>query len=169
MQRLVIITLLAWLASLGFDLLLHGGLLAGYYVAENDPFLLSPQQAFARIPLGYASFALLTAMLVWLMYRLNVKRILPGARFGLILGVLLWGSSALGLYSITTAKPGLLVGWFIGQSIELAIAGAVVGAGLNGRSLWKIAGVVAVIIIICLAFTIVMQSLGLAPALHVTT
>jgi hypothetical protein len=40
------------------------------------------------------------------------------------------------------------MGWFIGQTLELTIAGAVVGSGLAGMRLWRLFGVV---IIFCLA------------------
>src|SRR5947209_7534433 len=57
-QRLALISLLAWLAMIGLDFFLHGGLLAGLYTAPAA-FLLPPAQAFSRIPLGYAGFFLL--------------------------------------------------------------------------------------------------------------
>ena len=62
-RRLVHITLLSWLAMLGIDFFVHGGLLATLYL-QPSPFLLPPEQAFRRIPLAYVSFLLLAILLV---------------------------------------------------------------------------------------------------------
>ncbi len=58
MRRRAHHALLAWVAMLGIDLLLHGALLAGWY-ARPHPFLPAPDDAFVRIPLGYAAFLVL--------------------------------------------------------------------------------------------------------------
>ena len=54
----------------------------------------------------------------------------------------------LGLWSISTAAPGLLLGWWVGQTVELALGGLVIGSlagGATVRSLaWKIAGLLVV-------------------------
>jgi len=60
-RRLLTAGLVAWFAALGVDFLAHGGLLARLY-AEPEPFLLPPRELFARIPLGYAAFGILTAL-----------------------------------------------------------------------------------------------------------
>ncbi|NOR83586.1 MAG: hypothetical protein GQ526_08850 [Ardenticatenales bacterium] len=81
-RRLVGVTLLAWFAVLGFDFLLHGGLLARLY-AEPSPFLLPAEDAFRLIPLGYLSFLVFIILLVWLM----VRRKIGGASRGLLFGL----------------------------------------------------------------------------------
>ena len=70
-RGIVGVGLLAFLAVIGFDLFLHGGLLSPLY-AKETPFLLPLAVAFKRIPLGYVSFAILLLMLEWLMIRLKV-------------------------------------------------------------------------------------------------
>ncbi|TAK33850.1 MAG: hypothetical protein EPO21_11545 [Chloroflexota bacterium] len=163
--RLILIGLLSWLSMLGFDFLLHGGVLAGLYV-EPSPFLLSPAEAFKRIPLGYLAFLVLAIMLLWLMHRLRIVGWRPGSRFGLTLGGLLWSAQTLALLSISTADWALLVGWFVGQTLQFGIAGAVVGSGLAGVSLRHLSFVVAAFVIVTLVLTVVLQSLGLAPAVR---
>ena len=64
--------LAAWLLSLGIDFLLHAGILARLYVLES-PFLLPPESAFARIPLGYFTFLVLTVALWWLIALLGAR------------------------------------------------------------------------------------------------
>jgi hypothetical protein len=161
----VVIGVLGWLSMLGVDFFLHGGLLARWYV-EPSPFLLPPEKAFALIPVGYASFGLLAVLLVWLSVRLGIDGWSKGLRFGLILGALVWGAFVLGLLSISTADRLLLACWLVGQTVELGIAGAVVGGGLGGAHLGRLALWVLGLIVAALAATLTLQNLGLAPALR---
>ena len=163
-RRTAAITLLGWLAMVGFDFFLHGGLLARWYV-EPSSFLLPPERAFALIPLGYLAFLLLAVLLVWLAVRLRIHTWTGGLRFGLILGSLVWGALVLGLLSITTASPTLLAGWFLGQTVELGIAGMVVGSGLGGRHLGRLLLYVLILIVVAFGLTVALQSAGLAPAM----
>jgi hypothetical protein len=161
------LTFIAWLSMLGFDFLLHAGLLAGLYL-QPSPFLLPPVTAFALIPVGYASFLLLAVLLVWLMMRLNLAGWRQGALFGLELGGLAWGAFILGLLSISTASVALLIGWFIGQTLELALAGAVIGSGLAGTRLRQLFVVVIVFVLLSIVTTIILQSLGIVPTTRIS-
>lgn len=153
----------AWILSVGFDLFLHGGLLASLY-AEPSPFLLPPAEAFRRIPLGYAAFLVLTAALDRLFRRLGVRGTTAGFRFGAAAGAVVWGALAIGLYSISTATLPLLAGWWAGQAVELGLAGAVLGAAADRVPLKRIWARVAAAVIAFVVATVVLQSLGLAPA-----
>jgi hypothetical protein len=156
----------AWMLSVGFDLFLHGGLLARLYV-EPHPFLLAAEEAFRRIPLGYGTFLVLTLALFWLLRRLGVRGSLAGLRYGAAAGAIVWGALAIGLYSISTVTVPLLAGWWIGQTVELGLAGAVLGAAANGVPLKRIWAVVAGAVVACVAGTVVLQSVGLAPPMRV--
>ena len=155
--RLVSVGLLALLAVVGFDLLLHAGLLSPLY-RQPTPFLLPPGVAFRRIPLGYASFALLVGLLVWLTGRLGVAGARHGAMLGLTLGAVIWGSLALGLASIATARPLLLVSWFVGQTLELGLAGAIVGAAIGGLPIRRVALRSVAVFLVCVVLGIVLQN-----------
>ncbi len=163
--RLLALAILGWLAVLAVDFFVHGGALARLYFVEDDPFLLPPGRAFALIPVGYAGYALLTVLLVWLMVRLGERGARQGAVFGFVLGALVWGAFGLGLLSISTARPLLVAGWFVGETAAMAAAGAVIGAGLAGGRLWRIAVVVIGGLLALAALTIVLQNLGWAPAI----
>jgi hypothetical protein len=165
-QHLLFVTLIAWLSMLGFDFLLHAGLLAKLYL-EPSPFLLPSMTALTLIPVGYLSFLLLSILLVWLMIRLNLAGWRQGALFGLELGGLTWGAFLLGLGSISTASFPLLLGWFIGQTVELAIAGAVVGSGLAGMRFRRLFGVVIIFVLLSVIITIILQSLGVVPTTRI--
>lgn len=162
-RRLVGIGLLSWLAVLGVDFFLHGGLLARLY-AQPSPFLRPPMDAFRRIPLGYLAALLLVALLLWLMLRLGLSGWRQGAVFGLQVGALLGASLVLGLLSISTAESSLLVGWTIGQALEMGLAGTVIGSGLAGQRLRIILVRVLALVLLLAVVTIVLQSIGLAPA-----
>jgi len=161
-QHVLFLTLIAWLSMLGFDFLLHAGLLARLYL-QTGPFLLPPLTALTLIPVGYLSFLLLSILLVWLMMRLDRSGWRQGALFGLKLGSLTWGAFVLGLVSISTASFSLLIGWFIGQTLEMTLAGAVVGSGLAGMRLWRLFGVVIIFVMLSVIITIILQSLGVVP------
>jgi hypothetical protein len=154
----------AWILSLGIDLFMHAGLFARVYV-QPSPFLLDAEAAFRRIPFGYATFLILTAGLYWLLNTLRIRGAAAGLRYGLGAGALVWGAHVIGLYSISTAAPALLAGWWLGQTVELALAGALLGAaaaGMTARRMWAI---VVITIVACLFATVTMQSLGFAPAM----
>jgi hypothetical protein len=165
-RRLVHITLLSWLAMLGIDFFVHGGLLATLYL-QPSPFLLPPEQAFRRIPLAYVSFLLLAILLVWLLVRLHACTGRAGAVFGLQVGSLIWGAFVLGLLSIASANVLLLLGWWLGQTVELALAGLVAGTGLRAAQLrplvLRVGGGVTLLVVV----TIALQSAGLAPAMRI--
>jgi len=161
-RDLLRLSAIAWLAMIGFDFLLHAGILAGLYL-QPSPFLLPLQRAFQLIPVGYLSFLPLAWLLVWLMTRLKLAGWRAGAVFGLKLGGLAWGSFLLGLLSISTASVSLLVGWFVGQTLEMAMAGAVVGSGLAGVRLRRLFGVVAVFVLLSVITIGLLQSSGVVP------
>jgi hypothetical protein len=165
-KRVALIIVLSWLAMIGVDFLLHGGVLAKFYI-QPSPFLLPPEKALQLIPLGYLSFLLLAVLLVWLMNRLNVQGWRAGALFGLKLGALLWGTVVLGLMSISTASVWLLLGWFLGQTGELAVAGMFAGSALGGERLKRLFIKVVILIFLSVLITVVLQSTGLAPTIRV--
>ena len=166
-QHLIFLTFIAWVSMLGFDFFLHAGLLAKLYL-QPSPFLLPPLASFKLIPLGYLSFLLLSVLLVWLMTRLKLAGWRQGIVFGLKLGGLTWGAFVLGLLSISTASFALLFGWFIGQTLESAIAGAVIGSGLEGTRLRRLFGVVLILLLLSVITVIILQSLGIVPTTRIS-
>jgi hypothetical protein len=154
---------LGWLAMVGVDLLLHGGVLAPLYDWDS-PFLLSPVDAFVRIPAGYLAFGVLAWALAWLLGRLEVRNGRDAATLGAAAGAVLWGGLVLGLWSISTAEPALLAGWWIGQTVELAIGGYVMGSLLGGAPQRSVRWLVAAILLVGLTTAVVLQSVGYARA-----
>lgn len=157
--------LIAWLLSLGVDLFLHAGLLARLYLIPSA-FVLPADKAFRRIPLGYLAFLLLTAALFWICRRLDVRGIRAGWWHGFVFGVVVWGSLALGLYSISTASVPLLTAWWVGQAVELGVSGGVMGGLAAGISPRRMLLRVVLIVVALIVLTIVLQSLGVAPAMR---
>jgi hypothetical protein len=127
---------------------------------------LPPSDAFRRIPLGYLAALLLCALLLWLMRRLALFGWRQGLVFGLQLGAFIGGTAALGLLSISTAGLSLLSGWFIGQTVEMGLAGMVAGSGLAGQRLGVLFLRVVALVLFLVIVTIAMQSVGLAPAVQ---
>ncbi len=155
--------LIGWLAMLGVDLFLHGGVLAGLY-QRSSPFLLPPMEAFRRIPIGYAGFLVAAVFLVWIEGAIGARGWRRGAAVGAAIGGAMWVSLGLGLYSITTASPELLVSWAVGQTLEMAYAGGFVGWALRETSLRR---VFVVDLVACLGWvflTFLLQSTGIVPS-----
>jgi hypothetical protein len=162
-RSVVLLTGIAWLAMVGFDFLLHAGVLAGLYLRPS-PFLLPPLIAFQRIPLGYLSFLLAAVLLAWLMRRLQLNGWRTGALFGLKVGALMWGAFVLGLASISSGSLTLLLAWFVGQTLEMALGGgAVIGSGLAGTRLRRLFGIVLGFVILVVITVIILQSFGIVP------
>ena len=160
------LSLIAWLAMLGFDFFLHAGVLAGLYTRES-PFLLPQLEAFRRIPIGYLSFWIVAIFLVWLSLRLGVSGARKGLLLGLGLGAVMWTSLGLGLYSITTAEPITLISWSVGQSLEMAFAGGLIGLSLERRELRRAFLIALLSSILLIAVTILLQSVGLVQSTQV--
>ena len=157
--------LTAWFLSVGVDLFLHGGLLARLYAVPSG-FVLPANQAFRRIPFGYLAFLLLTSALFWSCRRGDVRGVGAGWRHGFVIGIVVWGALALGLYSISTAGVPLLLGWWLGQAVELGVAGGVIGGLAAGVSFRRMLLLVALIVFVLLALTVALQNLGMAPAMR---
>jgi len=152
------IVLLAWLAIIGFDFFLHGGVLAGVY-SESSTFLLTPEEAFRLIPLGYLALLLFIILLIWIMPRLNITGWKSGLVLGLKIGLLLAGASALGLISISTISLNLITVWSLGQVFEFCIAGTVLGSGLVATRLRPLLVKVIVFFVITFVLGVVIQNI----------
>ncbi|MGZ8438805.1 MAG: hypothetical protein ACXWXR_09750 [Candidatus Limnocylindrales bacterium] len=161
--RRVATVLLSWLAMLGVDFFLHAGLLAPLYDWDS-PFLLRPEQAFLRIPIGYLGLLILAIALAWLLPRFNVGLGRDGALIAGAFGAVAWGALLLGLWSISTADPGLLAGWWVGQTVELGLGGYVIGSVHGGARVRAVAGKVGLVLVVGAISAVVLQAIGYAAA-----
>jgi hypothetical protein len=162
-DRPISATVLSWLAMVGLDLALHAGLLAPLYDWDS-PFLLNPEEAFARIPAGYLALLVLAAALVWLLPRLGARTAARAAITAGATGAVVWAALLVGLWSITTADPVLLVAWWAGQTLQLAAGGYVIGAMAAGARTRTVGLAVVAVLVAGLAMAVVLQSTGYAPA-----
>ena len=161
-RRALVIILLSWLAMVAWDFLLHGGLLACFYVAD-DAFLLPPLEAFQRIPLGYAAFLIIAVFIYWLLPRLELQDGRAAFVFGLKLGAFMWGAQMLALYSISTIQLDTALAWFLGQTFEMGVGAWVIFQGLQAESLKRLTWRVLAFLILSFILTIILQNVGLAP------
>ena len=166
-KRYVQLSLLVWVAMIGVDFFLHGGIFAAIYL-QDSPFLLPLMEAFRRIPLGYLALLATAGLLVWIIDRASVRGWRKGLVVGLALGAVMGFSSILGLFSISTASPQLLAASFVAQVVEMSAAGAIIGQGLLAHSLRRLTLTVVIGFVLLLVGTIVLQNIGLAPSLIAT-
>lgn len=165
MGRYVGITLLSWLLIVGFDLFQNAGVFARFWLEPGSAFL-PPEKLFQRIPLGYLTFLISASMLTWLMSRLKIVGWKQGALFGFKLGGLLSITWVLGLACVFPIKHSLLLVWFVGGLIQYISAAAVIGIGLSTNRLGRLSVVVAGLVVLLVIATMVLQSLGFAPAME---
>ena len=165
MRKFILRVLASWLAMIALDLLLNAGLFAKIWLVPSS-FLLSPEDLFRRLPLGYAAFLLQAAVYVWLTQLIGARTWRRASLFGLKLGALLGIASVLGLRSGTTASwTMLLAAWLVGETI--LTTGACFMAGFAAERGEKRALLSAFILLICAVIVIaVLQSTGLVPAKH---
>lgn len=161
--RRVVTSVLAWLTMLGVDLFLHAGVLAPLYDWDS-PFLLSPVQAFVRIPAGWGAYLVLAVTLVWVLPRLGVRRGRDGALAAAVGGAVIWGAMTIGLWSISTAEPTLLAAWWLAQTIGLAAGGYVVRAALGGVGLRRLVVLAIAALAIGAVSAVILQSIGYVPS-----
>ena len=164
-RRLLLVGFFGWVTTLGVDLFLNAGVFAWVFF-EPSPFLLSPEELFLRIPLGYLSFLLITALVVWLMSSLSIAGWRAGARFGVVLGAVIHGAGVLGIASVSTASVSLLAAWFVGQTLQTGIVGAVVGQGFATSNLRHLGLLVVVLDVVLIGTTFALQSLEIVPNTH---
>jgi hypothetical protein len=155
--------LLSWLAMVGVDVLLNAGVLAPLYHWDS-PFLLRPEEAFARIPIGYLSFLVFAALLVWLLPRLAVEGGREGAFLAGAVGAATSGALVLRLWSISTADAALLGAWWAGQTVAFGVGGLVIGSILGDTRVRTVGWRVGVLLVVSLASAVLLQSIGYAAA-----
>jgi hypothetical protein len=148
------------------DLFLHAGLLARLYI-EPSPFLLPAEDAFRRIPLGYLTFLILTTGLFWLLRHLHVRCVRAGFCGGAVAGTTAWVLWYSGCTRSALQASAFWLAGGVGQTVELAFAGMVLGVAANRVPLRRIWAVVGMAVIILAVATVALQSLGLAPAMRV--
>jgi hypothetical protein len=160
-KRLIQLSFLVWIAMIGVDFFLHGGIFAAMYL-QDSPFLLSDMEAFRRIPLGYLALLATAGLLVWVIDKASARGWRKGLVVGPCLGAVMAFSFTLGLFSISTASPQLLATWFVAQVLEATVAGAIIGQGLLVHSLRRLTLAVVIGLVLLLVGTIVMQNVGVA-------
>ncbi len=158
--RVVAITMLAWIAVIGADLLMNAGLL-GPFLNWEQPGFLPMMKMFAYIPLGYAAFLVATVLLVWLMLRLGIRGARAGAVFGAKFGVVMAAAGLLGDLSIYAFSTRTLVCFAVDKAFYCIVVGTVVGAGLAAQRLRGLLLRVIAFVVLSFVVAITMQNLGL--------
>jgi hypothetical protein len=153
---------LAWFTTIAVDFFFYGGVFA-FLFERDDPYVLTPQQLFSRIPAGYASFAIEVLALSWLLSRSQTRHWSDGARVGAAAGAVVGGALLLGFWSVAATSGALLVSWWVVLTVQMAAAGAVLSAavGVPRRRLAKWVVIVALLLVLA---TIILQNVGIASS-----
>jgi hypothetical protein len=89
-----------------------------------------------------------------------------GTLFGLKIGGFLSCAMVLGMASVFPVKAVLLAVWLFVGLAQHSIAALVIGSGLGGAHLGRLAIKVIVLVLVSAIVVIVMQNLGMAPAME---
>jgi hypothetical protein len=161
-RKFTLRVLASGLTMMALDLLLNAGVFARLWLVPS-PFLLSPQDLFRRLPLGYLAFFLQAVVYVWLTMLVGARSWRQGGLTGLKVGVVLNLACVLGLRSATTASWSLLiVAWLVGGTV--LTTGACFMAGWASEKGERRALVSALILLVGAVIVVaVFQSIGLIP------
>ncbi|MGA9531713.1 MAG: hypothetical protein WBR18_03265, partial [Anaerolineales bacterium] len=114
------------------------------------------------------SFLLSTMFLTWVIGKLELQGWRQGMVLGGLVGFAIWVSLSIGLYSISTAPLSLLFGWAVGQSLEMAYAGAIIGQGLQVNKTRRLVITILLLTVGLVVLTFILQSVGLATAVVIS-
>ena len=153
---------LAWFTTIAVDFFFYGGVFA-FLFERDDPYLLTSDQLFARIPAGYVSFAIEVVALSWLLSRLHTANWRDGARTGAVASSVVGGALLLGFWSVAATSGALLVSWWVVLTVQMASAGAVIGAG-SRVPLRRIAKWVLVAALLLVVATVILQNVGIGSS-----
>ncbi len=121
-RRFWLTTLLAWLVFIGIDFLFHASILNELWKEEIDSFKPAID-LFFLIPLGYASFYLLTILVGYVFNKIYREK--PSRKdviiFSLIFGLLFSVSNFLGWYSFLSIPLKHLIFFNLVYLIEICV------------------------------------------------
>jgi len=149
--------ILSWITAVAIYFLLNAGVFASFF-ASKQSFLLTPTEAFVRIPVGYGSILLLTLVLTVLIYRGKEARPYEGMRAGLLYGTAVSLTTVLGLWSITTIPTTFLGIWLVDQILEMMLAGTVIALVRFGASR-RITSFIVIGVLACFIIGLALQNL----------
>ena len=153
---------LAWFTTIAVDFFFYGGVFT-FLFERDDPFLLTSDQLFARIPAGYVSFAIEVVALSWFLSRLHTANWRDGARTGAVVGAVVGGALLLGFWSVAATSGALLVSWWVVLTVQMASAGAVLGAAVR-VPVRQVARWVLVAALLLVVATVILQNVGIGSS-----
>ncbi len=150
----------AWLVTVGVDLLFNAGAFSPLFEQDREPTLLTDQELVRRIPVAYVALLAGVAALAWLLDRLPARGMATGAVLGAFAGGV---TAALGVVSLWTAVnvtgPFVLAAVAV-QVSQFAAAGAVLAGYQVTQSrrrftLWCLGAVLLAVVVAIVAQNLV--------------
>ena len=149
----------AWFLAVGFDLFFNAGLFSGLFDQTHEPGLLPDAVLARRIGVAYAALAIAVGALAWLLDQTDRRGVLAGAALGALTGLVF---ATMGIVMLWTAID--MTGTFVAagalvQVVEMAGAGAVLGAFRTGTDRRRLTRRVLIFAVLAAAGGIVLQNL----------
>jgi len=129
LKRWVLATVGAFAAIFAAEYFIHHAWLSDFYQSHAQWWRpeAEMQSLLPFLFLGQLSLAALLTLVYAKGYQKGKGRIAQGFRFGVLIGLLLFFPHSLMSYCIYPYPMSLILSWFIGGLIELALAGMVIG------------------------------------------
>jgi hypothetical protein len=128
LKKIVISSIVIFIAVAVLDILIHGVILESAYI-ETAQLWRSMDEMESYMPWMYC-VTLVYAILFSIIYALYVapKSLATGIKFGLLLGLASGVSMGIGSYLVMPITPVIALVWFLGTTIEITVAGLIAAA-----------------------------------------
>ena len=133
-KRLVIACVVVFLFVFGYNWVLHGKVLNNAYMESAQLWRdeAGMRQHFGWLLLGQLLLSVMFCV-IYALRRGSEGGLAQGAGYGFLVALLLSSGTFIS-YAVEPLPGKIALGWFIGDSIQLVIAGAILGAIYRPRS-----------------------------------
>ncbi len=160
MKRLALSIFNAWLLFVGVDFFFHAGVLSALW-KEEIPAIKPESELALLIPVGYASFLLLTILIGYVFHRVFKEKPKRNAvwKFAVIFGGLFALSNLLGLYSYIEIPLKQQVAFNVVYFIEILVVTFALYCSIFTKKLRKIVLWSILIFVLLVILGVVFQNL----------
>jgi hypothetical protein len=164
-KRGILVAGIASIAMFGFDIFLHGGLLAAIYGRGDFRYELPLLVAYWNVPCGLLAYFGFSLLLVVVFSKFKANDQLESFKFGLIIGSIVWAAYIFGWSYLDLTSIGLYAVWYIGQVTEIGIGAMIVHKTEAQKRLLPALKTSAIIFVVCTVVTLTLQYSGIAQVI----
>ncbi|OUR64285.1 hypothetical protein A9Q79_07550 [Methylophaga sp. 42_25_T18] len=125
LKQTILATIAVFIAWSALDFVIHGLLLADTYQATAH--LWRPEEEMKMPLMSLVTFIFASGFVGIYSYFINAKSMATAIKYGIVFGLTTGVSMGFGSYSYMPIPLDLAITWFIGNLVEVSIAGAIIG------------------------------------------